>query len=62
MRLVTITGWDAHYLLFALDKYCETNREGKVTKVDYRDGLSGTAVQDLRDRLFDTHEHPEEND
>jgi hypothetical protein len=53
-----LSGKDAHFLLFALDAYCEVDKEGKLTKA--KGGSSLQDLQDLRDRLFAAHEHPNE--
>jgi hypothetical protein len=60
MRLVTITGLDANALLYALDHHCAVDMEGKLTYIMH--GYTLEYLQDLRDRLFAAHEHPEEND
>jgi hypothetical protein len=64
MSKVTIDGRQAHYLLFALDHYVETNIDGKVCPLWPRDrshGFKYEEIQDIRDMLFAAHEHdPEE--
>jgi len=50
---------EAHYLLFALDHYCATNSDGRVTVFPpYPDKME--EIQALRDELFKWHEHLEE--
>lgn len=58
MKRTMITGIEAHYLLFALDTYLETGRDGKVAQA--KNGWPTADWQSLRDKLFAAHEHPEE--
>ena len=53
-----ITGVEAHYLLSMLDAFLNTNSEGKVL-INYKD-YGPANWQALRDKLFNMHEHPEE--
>lgn len=53
-----LSGVDAHFLLFAVDAYVATDREGRVSEA--RNGLSLEGWQQIRDRLFEMHEHPAE--
>jgi hypothetical protein len=55
-----ITGLKANLLLFALDKLLGVDIRGRL-KTTYP-GYSLTEVQYLRDRLFNNHEHPKEED
>ncbi len=57
MSAITISGLDAHILLFALDIYLDTDAAGKVTA---HRGHGMAEVQVLRDKLFAAHEHPED--
>lgn len=54
-----ISGVDAHFLLFAVDAYVTTNRDGRVTEA--RNGLSLEGWQRIRNRLFEMHEHQAED-
>ena len=56
---MNITGLEANFLLFCLDAYCAADTLGKLTKVAH--GYTMGELQDLRDRLFIAHEHPEAN-
>lgn len=56
---VEITGKQANYLLWALDYYSKTDALGHVTQV--RHGYKAYEIQELRNRLFAAHEHPEED-
>ena len=58
MSDVNLTGIQAHYLLFALDYYCATDKYGKITLAPYG---SFEKFQELRDKLFAAHEHPSED-
>ncbi len=53
-----ITGLEANLLLAGLDIIAATDGGGKVTKA--RRGYTLPQVQELRDRLFRAHVHPEE--
>lgn len=53
-----ITALEANYLLFCLDAYCKTDWRGKLT-LNLVEGYSLEKLQELRDRLFAVHEHPE---
>jgi hypothetical protein len=55
-----ITGLEANLLLFTLDIIAATDREGKITKAYH--GYTFEEMQDLRDRLFGAHEHPDEDE
>lgn len=60
-----ITGLEANFLLYLLDEYCLVDDEGNLTclpniGVDWR-GYNLKDLQNLRDRLFAAHEHPEES-
>ena len=57
---MNITGLEANFLLFCLDAYCVADTEGKLTKAPH--GYPMGELQDLRDRLFVAHEHPEEDE
>ncbi len=57
---VNISGLEANFLLFALDKYVETDKMGKVTKTSH--GYSKENIQYIRDKLFMAHEHPQEKE
>lgn len=59
MPKVELDGLEANFLLFALDRYCGVNQEGKLLSRSRR-GYSLEQVQALRDKLFAAHEHPEE--
>lgn len=54
---MTITDLEAHYLLFAVDAYLGTGRDGKVAMA--KNGLPMADWQSLRDRLFAAHDHPQ---
>lgn len=57
---MNITGLEANLLLFCLDAYCEVDVQGKLTKAVH--GYALGELQNLRDRLFRAHEHPEEDE
>lgn len=54
-----VSGLEANLLLFALDKYLGVDRHGKLLFTQR--GYTMEETQDLRDRLFAAHEHPEED-
>lgn len=53
-----ISGIEANFLLFCLDEYCSVNIDGKLTQAYH--GYTLGELQLLRDRLFASHEHKEE--
>jgi hypothetical protein len=55
-----ITGLEANLLLTAFDAYVGIDGDGKV--LSGKDGYSARYLQALRDRLFEAHEHPDEED
>lgn len=57
ISMMQISGIEAHWLLFALDHYCATDKLGKITIAPCADPIE---LQSLRDRLFAAHEHPDE--
>lgn len=58
---VGVSDIEANALLYALDEHYDVDDEGQVRSV-MQSGLSLPSLQKLRDRLFDAHEHPEEED
>lgn len=59
-RVLYISGLDANFLLFALDEFCKTDRNGKVQSTGDIPGYTLEDIQHLRDSLFTNHQHPEE--
>jgi hypothetical protein len=49
---------EANAILFAFDNHYDTDSNGKVHTVKYS-GMKLKQLQDLRDRLFANHQHPE---
>lgn len=60
MSNTEITGIEAHFLLFAMDKYLGVDAFGHIMSAKH--GYSRKSLQELRDRLFKAHEHPEWED
>lgn len=61
MSTIKISGREANTLLYALDEYFEVDENGKLQdspKYTWTD--SREKVQELRDRLFNAHEHGED--
>ena len=56
--MMEISGLEANFLLFALDKYLGVDANGKLFSAAH--GYSRESLQNLRDRLFAHHEHPPE--
>jgi len=54
----TITGLEAHFLLYALDDYLVVDEHGKV--VASKHGYTLAELQYLRDKLFIHHVHPDD--
>lgn len=57
---LAVNGIEAHILLLGLDKLLDTDKKGKIRKI--YPGYSMQQLQELRDLLFATHEHPDEQD
>lgn len=57
-----ITGLEANYLLYLLDEHCCVDHEGILTCLPriHGRGYSLKELQNLRDRLFAAHKHPDE--
>ena len=51
-----ISGIEAHFLLFLLDDGLGVDANGHIMSAKH--GYSREALQSLRDRLFNAHEHP----
>lgn len=54
--MTIISGLEANFLLFALDRYLDVDDMGRVTCEKH--GYSLEDLQKLRDKLFAAHEHP----
>ena len=55
-----ISDIEAHFLLFAMDAYLGVDRTGRIETT--KNGYSRDHLQNLRDRLFIHHEHPDWED
>jgi hypothetical protein len=58
MSKMEITGLEANFLLYCLDRYCKVDKEGNLTEAAW--GYDLKDLNDLRWRLFAVHEHPED--
>lgn len=58
---VQVSNLEANYLLFCLDRYVQTDINGKIVDQPI-DGYTKEEIQTLRDRLFAAHDHPEDDD
>jgi len=58
---VEISGLEANFLLFALDKFVQSDHQGRVT-MQRIEGYNLTQIQMLRDKLFAAHVHPQETE
>jgi hypothetical protein len=60
MSKMEITGLEANFLLYCLDRYCKVDKEGNLTEAAW--GYDLKDLNDLRWRLFAAHEHPEDGE
>lgn len=55
-----ITGLEAHLCLIAISELFDTDGLGNIMHDGY--GYSIAEIQSLRDKLFEVHQHPAEDD